>query len=246
MAKHSHWDNIKHKKAVNDKKKAAVIAKMGVLLTVAVQQGGPNLDDNPRLRLAWDKARASGMNLEAIERAIKKAAGEGKDGKILVEVTYEGYAPGGVAVVVQTLTDNRNRTAPEVKKIFERAGGAIGNPGCVAWQFKPKAAFLVGDETKGAKEETVMEVLLAAGCEPEDLAQVDRQVSVTADPRQFDAISKALSAAKLTVAQADFTKLPDTMVPVADPSPLNELLEALDDHDDVQEVFHNGELPDQA
>ena len=112
MAKHSHWHNIKHKKAINDKKKAGVIAKMGKLITVAVQMGGPNINDNPRLRLAVDKAKAGKMNADAIERAIKKAAGEGTSGKQMVEITYEGYGPGGVAIVVDVLTDNRNRTAP--------------------------------------------------------------------------------------------------------------------------------------
>src|SRR5262245_34017187 len=134
MAGHSHWANIKHKKAVNDKAKAAVIARMGVLITVAVQMGSPKPEENPRLRLAIQKARAANMNMDAIVRAINKAAGIGKDGRQLTDITYEGYAPGGIAVVVQALTDNPHRTAPEVKKLFEYAGGSIGAPGCVAWQ----------------------------------------------------------------------------------------------------------------
>jgi YebC/PmpR family DNA-binding regulatory protein len=245
MAKHSHWDNIKHKKAAADAKKGAVISKMGKLITVAVQQGGPNMEDNPRLRLAWDKARSAGMAAEVLERAIKKASGEGKDGKLMVELIYEGYAPGGIAMVVSILTDNRNRTAPEIKKLFERAGGAIGSPGCVAWQFKPKAVFLVGAEDGPAlAEDAVIECLLNAGVDVEDVAQAGAQVSVTADPRQFDAVLKALQAAKLPVAQSDLTQLPDNTVPAtpAAAAALRELLDGLDDHDDIQDVWHNAEL----
>ena len=118
MAKHSHWANIKHKKGINDKKKGAVIAKMGKLITIAVSLGGPKLEENPRLRLAVDKARSAKMNMDAIERAIKKAAGDAVSGKQMVELSYEGYGPGGVAIVLDILTDNRNRTAPEIKKLF--------------------------------------------------------------------------------------------------------------------------------
>lgn len=239
MAKHSHWDNIKHKKAANDKKRGAVIAKMGKLITVAVQLGGPHPSENPRLRLAIDKARSSKMNMDAIERAIKKAAGELNNGKQMVELTYEGYGPGGVAIVLDILTDNRNRTAPEIKKLFERAGSAIGAPGCVAWQFKPKAAFLV----EGATEDQVMEALLAADADAGDISTLDDgQVAITAEANQFDAVQKALQAAKITIVSADLTKLPDNLAQVADSAvqkALEDLLESLDDHDDVQEVYNN-------
>src|SRR4051812_16536013 len=244
MAKHSHWANIKHKKAANDYKKAAVIARMGKLITVAVQVGGgSNVDDNPRLRLAVAKARSAKMNNEAIERAIKKAAGEGSSDKHFDELTYEGYAPGGVAVVVTALTDNRNRTAPEVKKLFERAGGAIGQPGCVAWQFKDKALFLADS----ASEDAVIEALLAADADAEDISAADGQVSITAEPAQFDAISKALAAAKIPIANSEMGKIPDNTVPVAKAEhvqALRELVDALEEHEDVQDVFHNAELPE--
>ena len=242
MAKHSHWDNIKHKKAANDKKRGAVIAKMGKLITVAVQLGGPHPSENPRLRLAIDKARSSKMNMDAIERAIKKAAGDLDNGKQMVELTYEGYGPGGVAIVLDILTDNRNRTAPEIKKLFERAGSAIGAPGCVAWQFKPKAAFLA----EGANEDQVMEALLAADADAGDISTLDDgQVAITAEANQFDAVQKALQAAKITIVSADLTKLPDNLVQVADAAvqkALEDLLESLDDHDDVQEVYNNAEF----
>ncbi len=243
MAKHSHWDNIKHKKSANDAKKASVIARMGKLITVAVQLGGPNLDDNPRLRLAVAKARSAHMNMEAIERAIKKAAGEGAAGKLMVELNYEGYAPGGVAVVVSALTDNRNRTAPEIKKLFERAGGAIGAPGCVSWQFKDRALFLVDSPS----EDAVIEALLAANADAEEIVADEGQVSIAAAPSQFDAVSKALAAAKLSVVSADFGKIPDNMVAVtkADVAAnVRMLVDSLEEHEDVQDVYHNAELPD--
>lgn len=245
MAKHSHWDNIKHKKAANDKKKGAVIAKMGKLITVAVQAGGgANLNDNPRLRLAVDKARSAGMSMDVIERAIKKAAGLGNDGKAMEEVTYEGYAKGGVAVVVTGLTDNRTRTAPEIKKLFEYAGGSMGIPGCVSWQFKDKAVFLA-DKTS---EDAVMEALLAANADAEDIApQEGGQVAITAAPNQYDAVLKALAAAKIAVVSQGFTKLPDNGIPVTDPAiaaKIHELIDSLDDHDDVQDVYHNAEFAD--
>jgi YebC/PmpR family DNA-binding regulatory protein len=243
MAKHSHWSNIKHKKAANDKRRAAVISKMGKLITVAVQMGGgPNPDDNPRLRLALEKARHAGMALEPVERAIKKAAGLGGEGKQMEEVTYEGYAKGGVAVVVTGLTDNRTRTAPEIKKLFEYAGGAMGVPGCVSWQFKDKAVFLADKTT----EDAVMEALLAGNADAEDIdPQDDGQVSISAAPNQYDAVVKALAAAKIGVASQGFTKLPDNGIPVTDLAVaklIQELIDSLDEHDDIQDIYHNGEF----
>jgi YebC/PmpR family DNA-binding regulatory protein len=240
MAKHSHWANIKHKKGINDKKKGAVIAKMGKLITIAVNLGGPKLEENPRLRLAVDKARSAKMNMDAILRAIKKAAGEGNSGKQMVELSYEGYGPGGVAMVVDILTDNRNRTAPEIKKLFERAGSAIGAPGCVAWQFTPKSTFLV----EGVSEDQVIDVLMNADADAGEITTIDSgQVAITAEANQFDSVQKALQAAKITIASAELTKLPDNPIEITDPEiqqSLEALIETLDDHDDVQEVFHNG------
>jgi YebC/PmpR family DNA-binding regulatory protein len=246
MAKHSHWDNIKHKKAANDKKKASVIARMGKLITVAVQVGGgPNLNDNPRLRLAVEKARSASMNMDAIERAIRKAAGDGAAGKVMVELNYEGYAPGGVALVVEAITDNRNRTAPEIKKLFERAGGNIGAPGCVGWQFKEKALYLVNGGTGGA--DAVLETLMNENVDVEDVSPQDEgQVAVTAGFAQFDALAKALAKGGFTVVSADIAKVPDNLLEVTDPAVadgVRKLLESLEDHEDVQEVYHNAELP---
>lgn len=240
MAKHSHWDNIKHKKAAADAKKGAVIAKMGKLITVAVQMGGPNQADNPRLRLAMDKARAAKMSNEAIDRAIKKAAGEAAGGKVMLELSYEGYGPGGVAVVVECLTDNRNRTAPEIKKLFERSGGAIGSPGCVAWQFKDQAVFLI----ENAGEDAVLEALLAADCDAGEITAEEGNVAVLAEPAQYDRIAKALAAAKFTVASGELTKVAENRVavPADKADSVQGLLDSLDDHDDVQTVHHNGDF----
>ncbi len=240
MAKHSHWHNIRHKKAANDLKKAAVIAKMNKVIVVAVGAGGPNPDDNPRLRLAIDKARSAGAPMEVIERAIKKASGQAADGKAMVEVTYEGYAPGGIALVVDCLTDNRTRTAPEIKKLFERAGGSVGAPGCVAWQFAATCTFL----TEGAGEDRLMEILLGADLGVEDISALeDGRVAITAEPGLFSAISTALAAAKVQVIEAGFAKIPANRVAAdaAAQEALTGLLDSLDDHDDVQDVFHNAE-----
>jgi YebC/PmpR family DNA-binding regulatory protein len=243
MAKHSHWHNIKHKKAANDKKRAAVVAKMGKLITVAVGAGGPNPDDNPRLRLAVEKARSAGMAVETIDRAIKKASGQLAEGKSMVELTYEGYAPGGIALVVDCLTDNRTRTAPEIKKLFERAGGSIGTPGCVAWQFKTRCTFLV----TAPGEDPVMECLLGADLGVDDISAVgDGQVAISGDPALYDAMAKALAAAKIPVAESGFAKIPENTVAMdaAAAEAVQGLLDALDEHDDVQDVYHNGEWPE--
>jgi YebC/PmpR family DNA-binding regulatory protein len=218
---------------------------VGKLITVAVQMGGgPNPGDNPRLRLAIEKARLAGMALEPIERAIKKAAGLGVEGKAMEEVAYEGYAKGGVAVVVTGLTDNRTRTAPEIKKLFEKGGGSMGIPGCVSWQFQDKAVFLA----ENTSEDAVLEALLAGNADAEDIqAQEDQQVSISAAPNQFDAVSKALSAAGIGMVSQGFTKLPDNTIPISDlalAQAVQALTDSLDEHDDIQDVYHNAEFSD--
>lgn len=237
------YHNIKHHKDAADQKKAAIIAKMGVLITMAVQTGGgPNPADNPRLRLALSKARDAEMSSDAIERAIKKAMGGGVDGKPLVDVTYEGYAAGGVAVVVEALTDNRNRTAPEIKKLFEVHGGSVGAPGCVAWQFKPRSIHLADS----ASDDAVLEALLAGGADALDVAKEADGVSVIAEVKDHDAVAKALAAAGIPVKRSDLTRIPDTAVEITDPAAaeqVQDLLDALDDHGDVQAALHNAVFP---
>ena len=239
MAGHSHWANIKHKKGANDAKKAKVITQMGKLIAVAVQLGGPDPDANPRLRLALSKARAQNMNRDAIKRAIDKAAGIGSDGKVMEDLSYEGYASNGVAVVAEALTDNRNRTAPELRKLFERSGGSLGAPGCVSWQFHPKSVFLVADTT----EDAVMEALLEADADAEEITEEEGgNVSIQAAPELYDAINDALSAAELTIASSDVTKVPDNEVVIDDldvAQKVQRLLDLLEEHDDVSAVYTN-------
>ena len=242
MAGHSHWANIKHKKKVNDKAKAKVLARMGKLIAIACQMGTPKLDENPRLRLAVQKARAQNMNNDAIERAIKKAAGIAAGGKQMVDVTYEGYGPGGAALVITAATDNRNRTAAEVKLLLDHGGGSFGSMGCVSWQFTDTAVFLAS----GTNEDAVLEALLAGEADARDIsANSDGQVEITAAPNQYDAVLKALAAAGITVEESDLTKIPENLVRIDDASTrelLQTLIDDLEDNEDVQDVYHNAVL----
>lgn len=242
MAGHSHWANIKHKKKVNDKAKAKVLARMGKLIAIACQMGAPKLDENPRLRLAVQKARAQNMNNDAIDRAIKKAAGIAAGGKQMVDVTYEGYGPGGAALVITAATDNRNRTAAEVKLLLDHGGGSFGSMGCVSWQFTDTAVFLAS----GTNEDAVLEALLAGEADARDIsANSDGQVEITAAPNQYDAVLKALAAAGITVEESDLTKIPENLVRIDDASTrelLQTLIDDLEDNEDVQDVYHNAVL----
>lgn len=242
MAGHSHWANIKHKKKVNDKAKAKVLARMGKLIAIACQMGTPKLDENPRLRLAVQKARAQNMNNDAIDRAIKKAAGIAAGGKQMVDVTYEGYGPGGAALVITAATDNRNRTAAEVKLLLDHGGGSFGSMGCVSWQFTDTAVFLAS----GTNEDAVLEALLAGEADARDIsANSDGQVEITAAPNQYDAVLKALAAAGITVEESDLTKIPENLVRIDDASTrelLQTLIDDLEDNEDVQDVYHNAVL----
>ncbi|MHC5067313.1 MAG: YebC/PmpR family DNA-binding transcriptional regulator [Planctomycetota bacterium] len=237
MAGHSHWANIKHKKAANDAKKAKVITQMGRLIKGAIAVGGADVDTNPRLRLAIQKAKAQNMTNDAIDRVLAKARGDANNSQV-EELTYEGYGAGGVAVVVESMTDNRNRTAPEIKKLFERGGGSLGAPGCVSWQFHDKSVFLV----ENCDEDSVLEALLSADCDAEDITPLDGDVEITAAMDQYDVISTALAEAGLTVARSDLTKGPENMVTVDDldvATTIQKLLDNLEDHDDVTAVHTN-------
>ena len=181
MAGHSHWANIKHKKAANDAKKTKVITQMGRLIRGAIQVGGPDPDSNPRLRLAITKAKAQNMTNDVIDRILKKARGDA-DAKPMEDLTYEGYASNGVAVVVDVMSDNRNRTAPELRKLFERGGGSLGAPGCVSWQFHEKALFAVSD----SNEDSVLEALLEADADAEEIREEDGMVFISAPSNCYD------------------------------------------------------------
>lgn len=240
MAGHSKWANIQHRKGAQDKKRAKIFSKCSKAIITAVKQGGPDPDMNLTLRYAIDKARAANMPRDNIERAIKSASGS-EAGDDYEEVVYEGYGPSGVAIMVQSLTDNRNRTSPEVKKIFERAGGNMGATGCVAHQFERKALFAVPKDQ--IDEERIMELALDWGAD--DVAGDGDLWEVTGTPDAFSAIRKGLEDAELNPSTAEVSMIPINLVEVGDEkvaAKILKLMETLDDHDDVQTIYANFDI----
>jgi len=236
MSGHSHWSTIKRKKGREDAKRGKQFSKCAKAIIVAARLGGGDPDMNLRLRYAIEDARAVNMPGANIERAVKKGTGELDDGSRIEEVTYEGYGPGGVAVFVEAMTDNRNRTASEVGKIFERHGGHIGRPGCVAWMFSQKG---VVTGPVGQDEETLMEAALAAGAE--DLTTTDDGYEIYTPPEALQDVKQALADAGVPVEGAEVAQVPQTYVSLAedDARKTLALLEDLQDHDDVQKVHSN-------
>jgi len=243
MAGHSHWAGIKHKKALVDAKRGKTWSKLSKAIIVAAKMGGGDPDANLRLRYAIDDAKAVSMPKDNIERAIKKGTGE-LDSEALEEVVYEGYGAGGVAVLCEILTDNRNRTAPEIRKIFEMSDGKLGSTGCVAWMFDLKGLFLVpADQTD---EDTLMELVLEAGAD--DVRRDGDNYEVTCDPSVYDAVAAVLSGAGLQPEASQIAKTPKNTVDLdADTArKALKLMERLDDHDDVQSVSANFNIPDEV
>ena len=241
MAGHSHWAGIKHKKALVDAKRGKAWSRLSKAIIIAAKMGGGDLDANFRLRTAVDDAKAVSMPKDNITRAIKKGTGE-LDGGNIEEIVYEGYGPGGVAVLCEVLTDNRNRTAPEVRKTFEIAGGKLGSTNCVAWNFDKKGLFLIpADKTD---EDTLMEVALEAGAE--DIKRVGKQFEVTCDPGDYGAVSDALSIAEIETDMAELSLIPKDTVDLdaGTARKVLKLMENLDDLDDVQNVSSNFNIPD--
>ena len=243
MAGHSPWHNIKHRKAAIDAKRGKAFSKFARLITSAARQGGGNINDNLKLQYAVEKARAVNMPKDTIERAIKKGTGE-LGSEQFEEIFYEGYAPGGVAVLVEALTDNRHRTGPEMKKTFEVRGGALGTPGSVQRLFQKKASFRVGNPELG--EEKLMEAALEAGAE--DLKNEDGGFTIYGEPAQFHQIKVSLEKAGVKLESAEFTFLPTMTVPVDANigKRVIALLEELEDNDDVQNAYANFEMPEGA
>ena len=243
MAGHSHWAGIKHKKAAIDNKRGKVWSKLARAIIVAAKSGGGDPDTNLKLRYAINDAKAVSMPKDNIERAVKKGTGE-LDGGDLEEILYEGYGPGGVAVLCEILTDNRNRTAPEVKKIFELSGGKLGATGCVAWMFERKGmAVIASDQTD---EETLLELAMEAGAD--DVRTEGDKFEVLCDPENFATVQDALKAAEIATEVAEITRIPNDTVDLdADTArKVLKLMEALDDHDDVQKVAANFNIPEEA
>ena len=244
MAGHSHWANIARKKALVDAKRGKLWSKLAKAIIVAAKLGGGDPDANLRLRYAIDAAKAVSMPKDNIQRAISAGTGESKAGS-LEESLYEGYAAGGVAVLCEILTDNKNRTAPEIRKIFEMCGGKLGGTGCVAYLFERKG--LVRLPQAGCDEDTLMEVALEAGAD--DVKLSGDRWEVTCDPAAMAAVVDALGKAALAVESNEIVRIPTNTVDVDDVETARKvltLMERLDDHDDVQSVSANFSIPDEA
>jgi len=244
MAGHSHAANIMYRKAAVDSKRSKLWSKLARAIIVAARMGGGDPDTNLKLRYAIADARAVSMPRENIERNIKKGTGE-LESESLDETIYEGYGAGGVAVMCEILTDNRNRTAPEIRKIFEKYGGKLGATNCVAWLFERKGVFLVS--AAKASEEQLMEVTLDAGAE--DIKNEGESFLVTCPVDSFTSVAEALTAAGIEPESKQITRLPTNTVEVTDPAAAKEVLslvEALDDHDDVQSVSANFSIADEV
>ena len=243
MAGHSHWANIAHKKGLIDSKRGKLWSKLAKAIIIAAKAGGGDPDANLRLRYAIIDAKAGNMPKDTIDRAVKKGTGE-LEGANYEEILYEGYGPNGVAILCDILTDNRNRTAPEVRKIFEMAGGKLGGAGSVAWMFERKG--LVAIPTSQTDEETLMDLALEAGAD--DVRHVGESFEITCSPDVFTAVCDAIEKAGLKAELSEIARIPrDTVDLDADTGrSVLKLMEALDDHDDVQKVASNFNIPDEA
>ncbi|MCK4993434.1 MAG: YebC/PmpR family DNA-binding transcriptional regulator [Candidatus Omnitrophica bacterium] len=242
MSGHSKWASIKHKKAATDSKRGKLFTKLIKELTVGAREGGGDPDANPRLRLAIQKAKDSNMPKDNIEKAIKKGTGE-LPGVIYESMVYEGYGPSGVAVLVDVLTDNKNRAAAEVRSIFTKKNGNMAGAGSVAWQFKQKGVIIVSKEK--SEEDNLMNIILENGAE--DMQTEDDVYEISTQPRGFEAVKKAIESSGIEIASAEVTMVPDSTVNIADKGVALQvlgLINALEDNDDVQNVYANFDIPD--
>jgi YebC/PmpR family DNA-binding regulatory protein len=241
MSGHSKWATIKHKKGAQDKARGKLFAKLIRQVEVAAREGGGDPTDNPTLRTMYQKARDASVPLDTIERAIKRGTGD-LEGVIYESVNYEGYAPAGVAVYVECLTDNRNRAGSEIRNIFNKGGGSMAEPGAVAWQFHRKGIVIL---PKQVAEDDLMLVALDAGAE--DIKDQGDSWEVTSEPTDLPKLRAALEEAGIAFDSADVTMLPSTAVPLqteSDAKKVLNLIDALEDHDDVQAVYSNFDIPD--
>jgi YebC/PmpR family DNA-binding regulatory protein len=243
MAGHSHWANIARKKALVDNKRGKLWSKLSKAIIVAAKIGGGDLDMNLRLRYAVDAAKAVSVPKDNIARAIKRGTGELEGGN-LEEVLYEGYGAGGVAVLCEILTDNRNRTAGEIRKVFEVCDGKLGATGCVAWMFDRKGLFIVPADS--TDEDTLLEHALEAGAE--DVKRVDDKFEITCDPGMFAQVGTALQSQGIQCEASEITRIPQSTIDLDTETARKvlKLMEKLDDHEDVQSVSSNFNIPDEA
>jgi YebC/PmpR family DNA-binding regulatory protein len=241
MSGHSRWSTIKHKKGATDAKRGKTFTRLIKEITVAARSGGGDVNGNPRLRAAVTEAKANNMPKDTVERAIKRGTGE-IEGAVFEEVTYEGYGPGGVAIMIEAMTDNPNRTTPEIRHIFEKYGGNLGTPGSVRFQFDRKGYFAI--EKKAVSEDNLMEVALEAGA---DDLQTDspEAYEVYASPDNFEHVRQALEKSKIPTVEAKIGQIPSMYVKLdeAKAKQTMRLLEMLDDQDDVQNVWSNFDIP---
>jgi len=243
MSGHSHWAGIKHKKAANDAKRGKVWSKCARIIIVAARNGGGDPAANLALRYAVEKAKSVNMPKDTIEKAIKKGTGD-IEGVSYDEILYEGYGTNGVAIMVGTLTDNRNRTAPEIKKLFERHGGSFGISGCVSWMFSKKGVVTVS--TARVAEEDLMEIALGAGAD--DMQTTGEVFEITCEPTQYDQLLSALREREIPTEMSDLVMVPQNTIDISDAAVATKILkfmEALDDHDDVQNVSANFDISDE-
>jgi YebC/PmpR family DNA-binding regulatory protein len=241
MSGHSKWSTIKHKKGAADAKRGKIFTRIIKEMTIAARLGGGDPEGNPRLRAAVAEAKANNMPKDNIERAIKRGSGE-LEGAMYEEVTYEGYGPGGVAIIVEALTDNGNRTTPEIRHAFEKNGGNLGTPGSVKFQFERKGYFAV--EKSAADEDKLMEIALEAGAD--DLQADDPDAfEIYTSPEAFEAVRQALENSKIATIEAKLGMIPANYVSLDESKSrqVMKLLEVLDDHDDVQNVWSNFDIP---
>lgn len=243
MSGHSKWANIKHKKGKADAARGKIFTKLGKEIAMAAKNGGDPAT-NSKLADVVAKAKANNMPNDTILRAIKKGSGD-MEGVNYEEIVYEGYAPGGVAVIVSTLTDNRNRTAGDVRHIFDKNGGSMGNAGCVSWMFDQKGVIIVENDDKIDEEELMMHALEAGA---EDFTAEEDSFEIITAPENFSEVRQKLEQLGIPMASAEVTMIPQNYIEVTAPEDvkkINKMMDMFDDNDDVQDVYHNAELPDE-
>lgn len=238
MSGHSKFANIAHKKAANDAAKGKIFTRLGKEIMVAVKEGGPDVNNNSKLRQVVTKCKAANMPNDTIERAIKKAAST--DMSNFESVTYEGYGPNGTAIIVDALTDNKNRTAANVRNAFTKGGGNVGTQGCVSFMFDKKGQIIIDKEECDMDADELMMIALDAGAE--DFSEEEECYEVLTQPEEFSAVREALEAAGVKMTEAEVTMIPQNYVTLTDEEAIkkmNRIIDLLDEDDDVQEVFHN-------
>lgn len=240
MSGHSKWSTIKNKKGKTDALRSKVTTKIGREITIAVRMGGADPVGNMRLKLALLKAKENNVPKDNIQRAIQKGVGA-LEGSNYEDLLYEGYGPGGVAVIVEVMTDNRNRTAADVRHLFNKYGGNLGESGCVSWMFSKKGLFVI-DEIKGLDEEELMMLVLEAGAD--DFKTEDEEFEIISDPENFDQVQEALAKNNIKTAVAEITMIPTTTVELFgdEATKMIKLMDALEEHDDVQDVYANFDI----